>query len=199
MKMRKYMILSLFLLLSFSLWGCSSSASEEETESETESTQEETTTKASPIEVLQFVGEYRDFGDYSCMYMEPDGDYLKIKIIFSNEDKSYFNLWEMTATVDASATHISYANAKKTNYNQQDDGTYKKTVIYTNGSGSFTNEVVDDVRVCTWHGNMDADKSYNVKYVYAFTSASSKLQEFLTIISANDENASTENGETTSE
>ena len=101
--------------------------------------------------------------------------------------------------MDASATHISYANAKKTNYNQQDDGTYKKTVIYTNGSGSFTNEVVDDVRVCTWHGNMDADKSYNVKYVYAFTSASSKLQEFLTIISANDENASTESGETTSE
>lgn len=199
MKMKKYMILSLFLLFSLSLWACASSSSEEKSESsDTESSEEETTTKASPIEVLKFCGEYRDFGDYSCMYMEADGDYLKIKIIFSNEDKSYFNLWEMTGSVDSQGTHINYSDCKKTTYKELEDGSYSKTVVYTNGSGSITNEVVDEVVVCSWHGNMSADKSYNVKYVYAFSTASSQLQEFLTIITENDENASTRASETTS-
>lgn len=184
-KLFYYFLILIVTISLFSLLACGSATEEETTQTETESETVEETTYASPLEILKFTGEYRDTSDSSTMYMTAYGDYLKIKIIFSNEAKTYFNLWEMTGTLDFDTEVISYFDAIKTTYSQKDDGTYSKTIIYTGGTGSIKSTTINDVRMCVWSGNMSGDKSYNIKYVYAFASASSQLQEYLTIIENN--------------
>ena len=164
---------------------CSVSSGEEETTMEATTVETTEAIPKSPVEILKFAGEYRDTNDSSIMYMKAYGDYLDIKIIFPNEDNSYFNLWEMRASLDRQTNVLSYNNATKTTYTMINDKTYNKTVVYEGGSGTIRNEIQNDVNMCIWHGDMSGDKKKDVKYVYAFSNPSPLLNDLLTIIDNN--------------
>ena len=154
--MKKWISLIAVLVMVFSLAACAAQQSAEESPApieETDAAEADTTEGAAEEDgqnpIMNFIGVYGH--DRASILVEATDakDGVKFTVNWSSSASEYTE-WVMTGSFDTETLTVKYDDCVKTDYVYNSDGTMQsETVIYENGSGTFTFSDEDGLTL-TW-------------------------------------------------